>query len=146
MNLRFVAFVMLAAFLPLPAAASSIAVTGLWSRPATGTGVVYVTISNASSKPDALIAAASPLAKDVELHESTPVAMQGMPGMSGTSMHRVAAIPIPAHGVTRLRPGGYHIMLIGLRRDLGAGTRVPITLRFRSGAVIRAVATVRLTQ
>lgn len=146
MSLRSITLFLIVALAPLRADAASIAVVDIWSRPAVGTGAVYATIRNTSPFPDALVAAHSPAAAATELHESTPAAMPGMTGMSGMSMHRVRAIRIPAGGVVRLQPGGYHIMLIGLRRDLAPGMHVPVVLRFRSGIVIRAVAVVRRMQ
>lgn len=128
-------------------AASTITVSDVWSRPATGTGVVYATIRNASDKADMLLSASSPVAKSVELHKTVPVPPDSMGGMKssmggmnssmgGMMMQPVSSIPIPAHGSARLRPGGYHVMLIGLRHDLHEGEMVPLTLRFRhAGAV-----------
>ena len=37
---------------------------------------------------------------------------------------------LPPHGEVRLAPGGYHIMLIGLRSPLRSGARVRLDLRF----------------
>ena len=36
------------------------------------------------------------------------------------------AIPV------ELKPGGYHLMLMGLKNQMKAGTRVPLTLTFES--------------
>ncbi len=119
--------------------ARTISVMGPWSRPAVGTGVVYFTLVNSSSAPDRLTRVTSPVASAVELHESTEThgtmnsmsgSMSGM-AMSGVaSMHRVKSIAIPAHGSTKLTPGGYHVMLIGLRHPLRAGQSFPIRLFF----------------
>jgi copper(I)-binding protein len=45
-------------------------------------------------------------------------------------MRPVADIPIPPGETVRLRPGGLHVMLIGLKEPLRQGTTVPLTLRF----------------
>jgi len=134
------------------AESAAVSVTNVWSRPATGTAVVYATFRNASSKPDRLVGATSPLATKVELHQSSTSAMPGdsmtmgnmsMPmGGSVVSMKSVASIPIPAHGSTSLAPGGYHLML-DLRRDLHAGERVPLRLHFAHAGWIAVVAHVR---
>ncbi len=111
----------------------SVVVSHAWSRPAIGTGVVYLTITDRSPRPDALVGGASPVAQHVELHQSYAVrggSAMSMPAMAGEAMRRVAQIPIPAHGGATASPGGYHVMLIGLRHDLRAGERFPITLRF----------------
>ena len=40
-------------------------------------------------------------------------------------------LPLPANEHTELKPGGYHVMLIGLKQPLTAGSRFPLTLKFR---------------
>lgn len=119
----------------------TIAVSAPWSRPAVGTGVVYLTITNLSGTPDRLVGAASPVADAVEIHESTEAttpmrSMQGMAMGGVASMHRVAFVPVRAHATVRLAPGGYHIMLIGLRHDLHANETFPLRLRFAHGGWI----------
>lgn len=138
-----VSFVVLfATLIGVASAGATVTVSSPWSRPAVTTGVVYLTITNPTSTSDRLIAAASPVAASVELHESTETkgsmgSMSGMSSMSGmamgggvASMHPVAFIPVPAHGSTTLSPGGYHIMLIGLHHDLHANQAFPIHLHF----------------
>ncbi len=75
----------------------------------------------------ALVAASSPLASTVEIHE---MAMQN----DVMRMRQVAAVTLPANQVVELRPGSYHIMLIGLRQQLTAGEQVPLTLEFQDTA------------
>jgi protein SCO1/2 len=48
-----------------------------------------------------------------------------------TVMMPLEALPVPRHGEVRLRPGGTHIMLEGLRRQVSAGDTVPLVLMFR---------------
>lgn len=96
---------------------------------ATATSAVYMRIVNDGDASDVLLGAESPVASRVELHESV---REG----DMVRMRPVARIEIPARGAVELRPGGLHVMLMGLQRDLMAGTKVPLTLRFeRSGAV-----------
>jgi copper(I)-binding protein len=45
-------------------------------------------------------------------------------------------IPLPAGGEVRFAPGGRHLMLIGLKRPLHPGDRVPATLHFASGTTL----------
>ncbi len=45
-------------------------------------------------------------------------------------MEKQDAVPIPAGGELELKPGSYHIMLIGLKRDLKVGESVTLTLHF----------------
>jgi copper(I)-binding protein len=41
-----------------------------------------------------------------------------------------SGIPIPSNNIQPLQPGGYHIMMIGLTRDLRAGDTFDLTLTF----------------
>ena len=101
-----------------------------------GTGAVYVTLSNAGSQADALVSASSDAAQTVELHE---VKNEG----GVMKMRPVSAIPVPAGGKAELKPGGYHIMLMGLKHDLKPGEKVPVTLKFEHGGEVRVEAAVR---
>lgn len=68
-----------------------------------------------------LVAASSPLATSVEIHE---MAMDG----NVMRMREVPALDLPAGQVVELKPGGYHLMLLGLKQPLKAGATVPATL------------------
>ena len=46
-------------------------------------------------------------------------------------MRPVAKIELPAHNPVQLAPGGVHVMLIGVKRALKEGERVPLTLTIR---------------
>jgi copper(I)-binding protein len=43
---------------------------------------------------------------------------------------------IPAGATVTLAPGGYHLMLVGLKAPFKAGTRVPVTLVFEKAGSI----------
>ena len=43
-------------------------------------------------------------------------------------MKEVSEIKIPAGGSVTLKPGGYHVMLMGVSAPLKAGDSVPLTL------------------
>ena len=75
----------------------------------------------------ALVGAASPVAKVVEIHE---MKMDG--GMM--KMGAVGRLPLPAGKTVELKPGGYHLMLMGLARPLKEGDTVPVTLTFEDKA------------
>ena len=113
-------------------ALAAIVISNAWSRPAIGTGVVYLRIANRGAAADRLDDAQTPVARTVELHRSMDgsAAMNGM-RMSGVmSMERVSAVSIRAHGSLTLAPGGYHLMAIGLRHDLHPNERFPLQLHF----------------
>jgi periplasmic copper chaperone A len=91
----------------------------------------YLTISNPGGAADALLSAASPGAASVELHE-TAMASDGMVGM-----HPVSRVDVPAGGTVALAPGGYHLMISGLKTELRPGDRLELDLVFdRAGTVV----------
>lgn len=51
-------------------------------------------------------------------------------------MQHVDALPLPANGEIMMQPGGYHIMLMGLKAPLTEGESFPVTLVFESGTEI----------
>jgi copper(I)-binding protein len=134
--------------LAAPAAPSAIVVERAWSRPASDEAVVYATFVNRGGVADRLIAASSPIATHVGLHESTetksaPTAMAGMQMGGGVmSMKAVSAIVVPARGSVTLQPGGYHLM-VDLRHPIGAGASIPLRLHFARAGWIAATANVR---
>jgi hypothetical protein len=75
----------------------------------------------------ALVAAASPVAKIVEIHE---MKMDG----GVMKMSAIDKLALPAGKSVELKPGGYHVMLMALTQTLKAGETVPITLTFQDAA------------
>ena len=49
-------------------------------------------------------------------------------------MRKVSHIDIPANGSAELKPGSYHIMLIGLEKAMKAGATETLTLTFSDGS------------
>ncbi|MCU0490707.1 MAG: copper chaperone PCu(A)C [Chloroflexaceae bacterium] len=96
----------------------------------------YFTIANSSGTADALVRAASDVAETVELHT---VEMQN----DVMQMRPVNQIDIPARGEVELKPGGFHVMLIGLKRDLKVGDTVNLTLTLQNAGTLNVAATVR---
>jgi copper(I)-binding protein len=140
----FLALALAVAAATLAAAPAGVSVRGAWSRPATDEGVVYLTIRNATAHAVVLTGGASPVAKTVQLHESMRMHGATMGGMTmgAMGMEPAARVTVPAHGALALRPGGYHLMLLGLRHPLAAGQTFPITLRFANGARATTVVSV----
>ena len=127
------------------AVAALLTVSDVWSRPAIGTGVVYMRVNNRGNAADRLDAARTPVARVVEIHESMDES-KSMPGMNMTgvmSMQRVRALTIPAHGSVTLSPGGYHLMAIDLRHDLHPNTQFPLQLHFARAGWTTVTVTVR---
>lgn len=68
-----------------------------------------------------LVAASSPVAGVVEIHE---MKMEG----DTMRMRAVAALDLPAGKAIELKPGGYHVMLMDLKQQVKAGETVSVTL------------------
>lgn len=112
-------------------AASTMTIRDAWSRPASDTGVIYMTLTNPSDRSDRLIGASTSIAAHTEMHESMEThELSGMTMGGVVSMHPVSSIAIPPHTSLRIAPGGYHFMLIGLHRPLRAGERFGLRLHF----------------
>ena len=102
--------------------------TGTMSR----NGVMYMTLSNAGTVDDTIVSAASDAARSVELHEMT--------SDGAMSMRRVAKLTVPAGGQFEMKPGGYHVMLLGLMRDLKPGDTVKVTLMLEKAGPLTVTA------
>jgi copper(I)-binding protein len=87
------------------------------------TDAIYFTIHNAGGQDDQLVGASSQIAQAVELHQS--VMQNGV-----MAMQPVKSVDVPAGGTVEFKPGSYHVMLIGLRKDLNAGDHFDVTLTF----------------
>jgi hypothetical protein len=83
----------------------------------------FMTLVNNSATAYALTSVSFSGASVVEIHETS---------MNGDMMRmrKVSQIDIPANGSAELKPGSYHIMLIGLEKDLKTGTTETLTLTF----------------
>ena len=103
-----------------------------WSRalPAVApNGAAYFRIENHGREADRIVSAASAIADRVELHTHE---MDG----GVMKMRHVHSVEVPAHGAVPFKPGGLHVMLIGLRQPLVADESFPLTLVFeKAGSV-----------
>jgi copper(I)-binding protein len=111
-----------------------ISVRDVWSRESPGmsqTGGVFMTIENRGSTGDALIGATTPVCSTVELHESVLEGdvMRMRPVEGGR-------IVVPAGAVVELKPGGLHLMLIGLQEMLVPGGSFVLTLEFEQAGTV----------
>ena len=108
-------------------------VEAAWTRPAPQgqTGAGFMTLKNPDAKADTLVSIQSPLAGEVQIHQSS---MAG--GMA--SMKQLKTLPVPAGGAVTFAPGGYHLMFLKLTKAVKMGDAVPATLVFASGAKVKA--------
>jgi periplasmic copper chaperone A len=105
--------------------------------PMAGTNsAAYMLIANRASNPDQLLRVESDVAGTIEIHQT--MITDGI-----ASMSPVEAIEIPANGAVELMPGGLHIMLIGLTRDLLEGEQIQLTLVFENAGRVAITADIR---
>lgn len=104
-----------------------------WTRatpPGAKLGVGYLEIRNSAREPDRLIGASTPIAQRVELHV---LVREG----DVVRMREVESLDVPARERLVLRPGGPHLMIVGLARPFVKGERVPLSLRFEKAGELR---------
>ena len=132
----------LAAFAPIAAAEAHefklgpITIDHPWTRAtAVQTGAAYMSLKLAGREADRLVKATSPDAAMVEMH--TMAIENGV-----MRMHEVKAIDLKPGATTELKPGGFHIMMIGLKRPLREGESIKLTLTFEKAGTVDVDATV----
>jgi len=84
----------------------------------------FFTVTNKGREPDRLIAAESPVAARVEIHGIKVVGA----GITMRAMEKGLGLP-PDTAIT-LKPRGYHLFMLELKKPLTKGERVPVTLTF----------------
>ena len=107
-------------------------VEAAWARPtvagqAGGGGFLKITGGAAA---DRLVSGSAGVAKAVELHT---MEMDG----NVMRMRQIDAIEVPAGQTIELKPGGRHIMFVGLTKTLKNGDHFPLTLRFEKAGEVR---------
>lgn len=104
-----------------------------------GSGVnsaVYFNLHNHGTAADALLRAESDVARVVELHETKMVdnVMQMVPQTK---------VDVLADADLEFKPGGLHVMLIDLQRDLTVGDKFNVTLVFEKAGPVTVEVEVR---
>ena len=92
-------------------------------------GAAFMTLHNHSQTPIKLIKATTSIAKTTELHTHIK---EG----DVFRMRPVPAIEIPANGSAILKPGGLHIMFLGLHHPLKEKDSFDLTLEFDNGTLL----------
>ena len=100
------------------------------TAPGQPTGGGYLKLENQGSTADRLLSATADVSGSVELH------MMKMEG-DVMRMRQVDAIEVPVGQTVELKPGGYHLMFIGLKAPLKVGERFPMTLKFEKAGEVK---------
>ena len=117
--------VLLMVFNPEAQAQAQALVQDAWARPTVQGQTVgggYFRIDGGSTN-DRLLGASADIAQSVELHT---MRMDG----DVMRMRQLDSVEVPAKQTVEFKPGGMHLMLIGLKTPLKVGNSFPMTLRF----------------
>jgi copper(I)-binding protein len=107
-----------------------------WARATPGgaeNGAAYLTLLSPTG--DRLTGVSSPVAEKTQLHQ-----MINDGGIM--RMQEVTAIDLAPGAPVTLKPGGLHIMMIGLHQNLQPGQSIPLTLRFENSGTREVAAAV----
>ena len=89
----------------------------------------YVTINNSSNKPEKLLRVWSPTIDSVSLHQT-----KNENGLF--KMLPVDNLVLPAHGQIEMKPGSYHIMIMGLDTPLTLESTITICFEFENSGIM----------
>ncbi|WP_017599437.1 copper chaperone PCu(A)C [Nocardiopsis lucentensis] len=121
-------------------AADGFEITDPWIKAVTqdeGMTGVFGEITNSSQSELTVVAAEADGADMVQLHEGT------LEGADASMSEMEGGFVVPAGGSYPLEPGGDHIMLMELTRDLAAGDELTVTVEFEDGSTTTFDAAIR---
>jgi len=104
--------------------------------PGQSSGAAYLSIENKGKFSDKLLTVSSPIAASAEVHNTT---------MDGNimRMREVSELEVQPSARVVMTPGdGYHIMLVGLKKALVPGQKIPLSLRFEKAGKLEIEAVV----
>ena len=99
------------------------------THPGMSSSAAYMDIENHGKKGVHLVSLTSPVAKKTELH--TTLMKDGV-----MKMQEVENLNIPVGDRVQLKPGGMHVMLMGLNRQIKEGDKVPVSMTFSNGQTV----------
>ena len=119
---------------------AAVTMTGAWAKAAEAGGMsgAFGTLENSGTEDLTVVAASSPAASVVELHEMATADDGAM-----VMRELEGGFVIPAGGEYLLEPGANHLMLMGLDNGLLAGDTFTITLELQDGSTLDIEATAK---
>ena len=141
---RFAFIAALAVFTAGPVQAQDIIAGNLkistpWARATpkgASVGGGYMTIANSGNAGDRLVGGTSDVSNRLEIHT---MSVEG----GVMKMRPVAGVDIKAGQTVEFKPGGYHVMFVGLKQPLEQGQHVKTTLRFEKAGDVAVDFTVK---
>ena len=128
-------FNLLAVLLMIFNPGDDIVIKDQWMRPGAEqmTTALYFTLENNGSEADTLYAVETDIAKMVQIHETYS-------NGDVMGMREIGKIIIEPESSVKLEPGGMHIMVMRLKRDIKIGDEIDFTLYFRNADKITIIA------
>lgn len=121
-------FLLLAAlFATVTARAADVDISAAWVRGTVAAQTGSGAFMEISSKQNLTLVGVSTPVAEAELHE---MRLEG----GVMKMRAAPRLELPAGKTVTLKPGGYHIMLMGLKKPLQPGDKVPLKLTFENAA------------
>lgn len=114
----------------------SITIDHPWARATPGAvknSAAFMTFDNKGAA-DKLISVTGGVAKEIQIHSMITEA-------GVMKMREIKSLDIPANGKAELKPGGFHVMLIGIPDGLKEGTKFPLKLTFEKAGEITVIVT-----
>lgn len=93
----------------------------------------YLTVENGGSADDRLVSVASPVADHVEIHEMT------MENDVMKMRQLKDGVALPAGQTVEFKPGGFHVMFMGVKTPVRTGESVKVTFTFEKSGSVEAV-------
>jgi periplasmic copper chaperone A len=109
----------------------SINISHPWARVTPGgvkNSAAFMVFDNVGAA-DKLLSVTGDVAKEIQIHSMITEA-------GVMKMREIKSLDIPANGKAELKPGGYHVMLIGLKDGLKEGEKFPLKLKFEKAGEV----------
>jgi len=130
--------ILLAFILMTLVSGNEIVIKDQWLRPGAEkmASALYFTIENNGSTADTLYSVDSDVSNMVELHETYS-------NGSVMGMREIGQVVINPGETVKLEPGGKHVMVMKLKKDLKIGEKFYFNLHFRKAGEIKITAEVK---
>jgi len=140
MGKTIIALILFFALAQFSFAQDNIVISDAWVRevpPGTSMSAGYLTIENKAKNDDKLIGISSDVAESAELHISK------VDENDVATMEMIKTLDLPSGETIELKPGGMHIMLIGLKESLVGKDSVRLNLNFEKSGEVKVEAPVK---
>jgi copper(I)-binding protein len=96
--------------------------------PSQSTGGGYLTLTSKGT-PDRLVSASATISESVQLHS---MRLEG----DVMRMREIGSVEMPADTRVEMKPGGLHLMFVGLKAPLKVGQSFPLKLKFEKAGEV----------